>query len=145
MFELENMFPSVNKVTHGNVTTFCPIFIQENVVKDLETILITPYKIKESLNKLLEVDFSAFYRSYLYADDKLGLRENVLTNILPDFILMPNVGSNGICWQEIEGMQRSTPSRMMVSAFHAENLAGQKRQAGRRFSASRSVCGRSHY
>ena len=122
MFELESMFPSVNKVTQGHITTFCPIFIQENVVKDLETILITPYKIKESLNKLLEVDFSAFYRSYLYADDKLGLRENVLTNILPDFILMPNVGSNGICWQEIEGMQRSTPGRMMVSAFHAENL-----------------------
>ena len=122
MYELESMFPSVNKITQGHITTFCPIFIQENVVKDLESILITPYKIKESLNKLLEIDFSAFYRSYLYADDKLGLRENVLTNILPDFIIMPNVGSNGICWQEIEGMQRTTPGRMMLSVFHAENL-----------------------
>ena len=122
MYELESMFPSVNKITQGHFTTFCPIFIQENVVKDLSSILITPYKLKESLNKLLEVDFSAFYRSYLYADDKLGLRENVLLDIQPDFILMPNVGSNGICWQEIEGMQRSTPGRMMLSAFHAENL-----------------------
>ncbi|MBR4982719.1 MAG: cyclic nucleotide-binding domain-containing protein [Lachnospiraceae bacterium] len=122
MYELESMFPSVNKVTHGHFTTFCPIFLQENVVKDLSSILITPYKLKESLNRLLEIDFSAFYRSYLYADDKLGLRENVLIDIHPDFILMPNVGSNGICWQEVEGMQRSTPARMMVSAFHAENL-----------------------
>ena len=122
MYELESMFPSVNKVTQGHFTTFCPIFIQENVVKDLSSILVTPYKLRESLNKLLEVDFSAFYRSYLYADDKLGLRENVMLNIYPDFILMPNVGSNGICWQEIEGMQRSTPGRMMISAFHAENL-----------------------
>lgn len=122
MYELESMFPSVNKVTQGHFTTFCPIFIQENVVKDLSSILITPYKLRESLNRLLEVDFSAFYRSYLYADDKLGLRENVMLNIYPDFILMPNVGSNGICWQEIEGMQRSTPGRMMLSAFHAENL-----------------------
>ena len=122
MYELESMFPSVNKITQGHFTTFCPIFIQENVVKDLSSILITPYKLKESLNKLLEIDFSAFYRSYLYADDKLGLRENVMIDIHPDFILMPNVGSNGICWQEIEGMQRSTPGRMMISAFHAENL-----------------------
>lgn len=122
MYELESMFPSVNKITQGHFTTFCPIFIQENVVKDLSSILITPYKLKESVNKLLEIDFSAFYRSYLYADDKLGLRENVLLDIHPDFILMPNVGSNGICWQEIEGMQRSTPARMMLSAFHAESL-----------------------
>lgn len=122
MYELESMFPSVNKITQGHFTTYCPIFIQENVVKDLSSILVTPYKLKESLNKLLEIDFSAFYRSYLYADDKLGLRETVLIDIRPDFILMPNVGSNGICWQEIEGMQRSTPARMMISAFHAESL-----------------------
>ena len=117
MYELESMFPSVNKITQGHFTTFCPIFIQENVVKDLSSILITPYKLKESLNKLLEIDFSAFYRSYLYADDKLGLRENVMIDIHPDFILMPNVGSNGICWQEIEGMQRSTPGRPTISTF----------------------------
>ena len=122
MYELESMFPSVNKITQGHFTTFCPIFIQENVVKDLSSILITSYKLKESLNKLLEIDFSAFYRSYLYADDKLGLRENVLLDIHPDFIIMPNVGSNGICWQEIEGMQRSTPGRMMISAIHTENI-----------------------
>ena len=122
MYELESMFPSVNKITQGHITTFCPIFIEENVVKDLDSILMTPYKIKESLNKLLEVDFSAFCRPHLYADDKLGLRETVLVDILPDFIIMPNVGCNGICWQEIEGMQRTTPGRMMISAFHAENL-----------------------
>ena len=122
MYELENMFPSVNKITQGHFTTFCPIFIEENVVKDLSSILITPYRIRESLNKLLEIDFSAFYRSNLFADDKLNLRETVLVDVHPDFILMPNVGSNGICWQEIEGMQRSTPGRMMLSAFHAENL-----------------------
>lgn len=122
MYELESMFPSVNKITHGHVTTFCPIFIQENIIKDLETVLVTPYKIKKSLHKLLEIDFSAFYRSHLFADDKLGIRESVMLDIRPDFILMPNVGANGICWQEIEGMQRTTPGRMMLSVFHVENL-----------------------
>lgn len=122
MYELESMFPSVNKITQGHVTTFCPIFIQENTLKNLENILVTPYKIKDSLNKLLKVDFSAFYRSHLFSDEKLGLREHVVLDVRPDFIIMPNVGSNGICWQEIEGMQRSTPGRMMLSVFHVENL-----------------------
>ena len=122
VYELESMFPVVNKVTNGHFTTFCPIFIQENVVRNLDTILLTPYKIKEALDKVLAVDFSAFHRSYLYTDDKLDLKENILIDVRPDFILMPNIGSNGICWQEIEGMQRSTPGRMMLSAFHLENL-----------------------
>lgn len=121
-YELESMFPSVNKVTNGHFTTYCPIFIEENVVKSLDTILVTPYKIKDTLEKILSIDFSAFHRSFLYNDEKIGFRENLIMDVKPDFILMPNVGSNGICWQEIGGMQRSTPGRMMLSAFHVENL-----------------------
>ena len=122
MYELENMFPVVNKVTHGHYKTFCPIFVEGNVVKHLENALLTPYKLNEALDKILAVDFSAFYRSFLFTDEKVGLKENIDMDIRPDFILMPNVGFSGICWQEIEGMQRSTPGRMMVSAFHMENL-----------------------
>lgn len=122
MYELENMFTVVNKVTNGHFTAYCPLFTQENVIKDLESTLVTPYKIKETLNKILSIDFSAFYRSSLFVDENLGVRENVMSDVKPDFILMPNVGSNGICWQEIEGMHRSTPGRMMLSAFHVENL-----------------------
>ena len=36
--------------------------------------------------------------------------------------LLPNLGTAGICWQEIDGMQRSTPGRMLLSALHVENL-----------------------
>ena len=122
MYELENMFPVANKVTNGRFTTYCPIFIEENVVKNLDSILVTSYKIKEALNKILEVDFSAFYRTYLYVNDKLELRESLLLDQQPDFILLPNLGTAGICWQEIDGMQRSTPGRMLLSALHVENL-----------------------
>ena len=122
MYELENMFPVVNKVTHGHFKTFCPIFIEGNVVKSLESSLLTPYRLHEALDKVLAVDFSAFYRSFLFTDEKVGLKETIDVDVKPDFILMPNVGCAGICWQEIEGMQRSTPGRMMISAFHMENL-----------------------
>ena len=35
LFELENMFPLVNKITFGRITTFCPVFSDHNVLKDL--------------------------------------------------------------------------------------------------------------
>lgn len=42
--------------------------------------------------------------------------------ILPDVILMPNVGTRGVMWQEIEGHKRTTPARMMLSIFYLEDL-----------------------
>ncbi|MDE5865611.1 MAG: hypothetical protein K2H31_03295 [Lachnospiraceae bacterium] len=42
--------------------------------------------------------------------------------ILPDIILMPNVGVRGVMWQEIEGRKRTSPARMMVSIFQMEDL-----------------------
>lgn len=38
-------------------------------------------------------------------------------------ILMPNVGTRGAMWQEIEGKRRTTPARMMCSVFQMEDLA----------------------
>lgn len=122
VYELENMFPVGNKISNGHYTTFCPIFIEENVIKDLDGVLVTPYKIKDALQKILAVDFSAFYRTTLYSDDKYHLRETIQVDVKPDFILMPNIGYSGICWQEIEGMQRTTPGRFVLSVFHMENL-----------------------
>lgn len=122
MYELENMFPTVNKVTYGRITTYCPVFAEENVLKSLETALVTPERLLHALDKLRAVDFSAFYRDTLLLDEASGLRENIIQDITPDFILMPNVGSHGLLWQEIEGRHRSTPGRMVLSIFHVESL-----------------------
>jgi hypothetical protein len=35
---------------------------------------------------------------------------------------MPNCGSRGIMWQEIEGRRRTTPSHMAISIFHTGKL-----------------------
>ena len=43
--------------------------------------------------------------------------------VLPDFILMPNMGTRGAMWQEIENRRRTTSARMMLSIFHLEELA----------------------
>ena len=123
-YELQNMFPSVNKITYGRVTTFCPIFTAENVLKDLNASYVTPVQIEKALDTIRHVDYSAFYRESLDFDNmQIMGKESIHLEFLPDIILMPNVGIKGAMWQEIEGKKRNSPSRMIFSIFHMEDLS----------------------
>lgn len=122
-YELQNLFPSANKVTFGRVTTFCPLFTSDNVLKDLNTSFVTPDKISSALEMLKKIDFSAFYRETIdYEASQAMNREPIHVEYLPDIILMPNAGIRGSLWQEIEGRKRNSPSRMILPVFFMENL-----------------------
>ena len=122
MYELQNVFPQVNKVTFGRIFSYCPILLEENILKSFDDLLMTPRKILDTFNKITSIDYSAFYHEILFEDPKTNIRESVQLDIRPDVILMPNAGTKGILWQEIEGMYRTTPGRMMISALHMENV-----------------------
>lgn len=124
VYELENMFPVVNKITYGRITTFCPVFSEHNVMKPLDTILVSADAIHEALNGIRGKDFAAYYRETMFSAPEQGVpKEFVNVEILPDFILTPNVGVRGVMWQEIEGKRRTTPARMMSSIFQLEDLS----------------------
>ena len=123
LFEIRNMFPSVNKITFGRVLSFCPIFSEHNVLKDLDASLVTTDMVETAFKTIRDIDFSAYYRDVIYTNPDIGIgKESVGVEVLPDIILMPNVGTRGIAWQEIEGRKRTTPARMMVSLFQMEDL-----------------------
>lgn len=123
-YELRNMFQQVNKITFGRITTFCPIFTADNILKKLSTSYLNASNLGQALNQVRDVDFSLFYREILAAtlEPATALKEMVHIECLPDIILMPNVGTRGVMWQEIEGKKRSTPSRFMLSIFHMEDV-----------------------
>lgn len=122
-YELENMFPLVNKVTFGRITTFTPVFSEHNVLKPLQSCLVSTDVIWESLKNIRSIDYSAFYRENIYTNEQIGIsKEYVAVEVMPDIILTPNIGSRGIMWQEIEGRKRTTPARFAVSAFHVEDI-----------------------
>ena len=122
-FELDNMFQSVNKITFGRISIFCPVFSESNVLKDLSDSLVSADKIRASFEKIRATDFGAYYRDTMYSRPEIGIaKESIGIEILPDVILMPNVGVRGVMWQEIEGRKRTTPSRMMLSLFQMEDL-----------------------
>ena len=123
LFELNNMFQSVNKITFGRISIFCPIFSEHNILKDLDKSLVSADKVEKAFKQVRSIDFSAYYRDMIYTNPELGIgKEYISVEILPDIILMPNIGVRGVMWQEIEGRKRTTPSRMMVSIFQLEDL-----------------------
>ena len=123
-YELENVFPSVNKMTFGRISTFCPVFSEHNVMKDLSTTLVSKDMVKKILNGIREKDYKAYYRETLFTNPEQGVvKEFINVEVLPDIILMPNVGTRGAMWQEIEGKRRNTPARMMSSIFQMEDMA----------------------
>lgn len=123
MYELENVLPSVNKISFGRPSTFCPVFSKHNILKPLNTILVTSEKITDIISQLRAVDFGVFYRETMFSDPDNGIPKEVIqVEVLPDVILAPNVGTRGVMWQEIEGKKRNTPARMFCSVFQLEDL-----------------------
>lgn len=122
-YELQNLFPSANKITFGRIATFCPIFTADNVLKDLDEAYVTASKLGKILQFIRQIDYTAFYRESLDNEhmDVMG-KEIIHKEYLPDIILTPNVGIRGVMWQEIEGKVRNSSCRMLFSIFHLEDL-----------------------
>lgn len=122
-FEIENMFPLVNRMTFGRISTFCPVFSEHNVLKELPKSLVTSDSVIRCFDTIRSMDYSAYCREVIFTSPALGIgKEMVQVEVIPDVILMPNVGVRGVMWQEIEGRRRTTPARMMVSVFQMEDL-----------------------
>ncbi len=123
-YELENVFPTVNKTTTGRISTFCPLLSEHNALKPFENMLVTASNVSECINMIRNIDFGAFYRETVFADPVIN-KEYIDIEIIPDIILTPNIGSRGIMWQEIEGKRRTTPAKMFCSIFQQEDLQTQ--------------------
>jgi hypothetical protein len=122
-FELEQVFPVGNKITFGRISAYCPVFGDHNVQRKLEPALVSADKLKKTMEEILELDFSAFYRTVMYSNPNVEINNmDINVEYLPNFILMPNVGSRGVMWQEIESRKRNTRSRMFLPIFFQEDL-----------------------
>lgn len=123
MYELENVFPSVNKISFGRPSTFCPIFSKHNALKPLDAVLVTEQKVTAIMDNIRSTDYGAFYRETMLSEPDKGIpKEIIQVEVLPDVILAPNMGTRGVMWQEVEGKKRNTPARMICSVFEMEDL-----------------------
>ena len=122
-YEVSNMFKTTQRLCHGQLGVYFPILHKEMITRNLEQAQITPKVVMDSIQKLLEVDFSAFHRETSYRNPEKGIPfELVLKQVLPDFILVPIFGSRAIMWQDISSRNRNSPARFIIPAFTAESM-----------------------
>lgn len=122
-FEIQNMFMSSNRITTGRMASFVPIFCSHDIIKPLDKCMATPMNIQAVMDKILEIDYSLFYRPTFAEYPELKLpRFNYNLEVRPYIILTPNYGERGVMWQETEGANRQTPAHMIISIFHSASL-----------------------
>ena len=122
-FEIHNLFQTGNRITYGRVTTFCPLLSEHNILKSLTSMQVTPARLYEVLNSIRKVDFSCFYREVVFTAEASKIqKEYIDKEVLPNIILLPNIGIRGSLWQDTAGIRRDTPGRILISIFNTEVL-----------------------
>ncbi|MCR4584664.1 MAG: hypothetical protein K5686_02975 [Lachnospiraceae bacterium] len=122
-FELDNFFRLGMKIASGRPTVFCPLLSEHNVTRALEGMFVAAEEVEKNWEELKKTDYSLFYRSALYQKPEYRIsRESILTEVMPEVILLPVIGQRGGLWQEISGVRRDTPARMYLPVFSMEDL-----------------------
>lgn len=122
-FEIRNLMVNGMKMTSGHPATYCPVLSEHNFIKAPNACMLHPNYIDQALQKLLEIDFSAYHREIMFHDDMLGKTQHPIDKqVLPQFILMPCIGTRGALWQEIEGFNRQSPASMLLPIFCLTDL-----------------------
>lgn len=123
-FEIENMFTNANRVVYGRGSTFCPVLTDNTITRSFSQLAATAEKVSTAISNITKKDYSAFYREIIYQNKAAEIdREFIMAEVLPDVILMPICGNEGIMWQEIEGRRKDSPARFVIPMFPTVNVA----------------------
>lgn len=122
-FEFHNMFMTNNRITYGKITTFCPVMHKKDFIRTIDQLIVSSITVNATLNSILEIDYSCFYREVFFAAPEYGIeRTEIMKEVLPDVILMPNIGSRAMMWQETAGVKKDTPARFIFPVMTASEL-----------------------
>lgn len=123
-YEIQNMFRYNNRTTNGQITSFVPVLHEDQFAYNVDRLQMTATKVDDAIAQILDIDYSLFDREVMYANqEKKIVKEYIIKRVYPDIILMPNVGTNGIMWQEIAGKRRDSAGRFLLPAFSETEIA----------------------
>ncbi|MFI3177537.1 MAG: hypothetical protein R3Y67_08630, partial [Eubacteriales bacterium] len=118
-YELQNMFPSVMKITFGSVSSYCPVLSEHLIAKELGHSQMTTDKIDQAIQNIRTLDPTAYYQETMYENTAYDIQKEVIhLEYIPNVILLPSMGIRGVLWQDIEGRKRSSSARIMVPIFY---------------------------
>ncbi len=122
-YEIMNMQMSNSRTIYGQPSSYMPILYKDAIFGYLDKLLVTKKKINESVERLVKLDYSVFYREVIYSNAECKItNETVMKNVYPDVILFPLFGTNASMWQEIGGKNKGTPGRFCFPIMTSSNL-----------------------
>lgn len=122
-FEIQNMFMSNNRITYGRISTFCPVLHSKDFIRSVDQLIVSDITVNAAIDNLRELDYSCFYREVFFAAPKYGIeRTEIMKEVLPDVILMPNIGSKAMMWQETAGVKKDTPARFIFPVMTVSDM-----------------------
>ncbi len=121
-YEIHNFFSLTDRITYGRISSFVPIFYEEDYIKAPADSVLKFTDVRSYIDNIRSIDYSCFCRETVYSNVGIGVtREYISTEVLPYIIMMPNSGTRGALWQEISGSKRDTPARMAIPMFSSGN------------------------
>lgn len=122
-YELQNMFRTNHRIVFGQVSAFVPFLFTEGCTSSISRGYLSGDKINAAVQRLLQIDYSVFYREGLYAKEGSSFaKEYIQQEVFPDIILMPGYGSKSVMWQELSGRRRSSKGRFLLPIFMEGDL-----------------------
>ncbi|TGK17166.1 Crp/Fnr family transcriptional regulator [Leptospira fluminis] len=101
-FEFAAMYESNVRLTTGSLATYLPILTKYHSQIPLGKAYVSKKMLTDAINEIVGVDFSVFSREVIYNNPELGInKEFVQRSIIPDFIIVPSIGSKVMMWQEL--------------------------------------------
>ena len=120
-FEIKNMLVANVKLTSGSVITSLAPLSRYQIMRGANKTIVDKNTLASQIDRLLEIDFSAFHREVLYENEEMGiLREFIQAEIVPNFILVPSAGPNIQFWQEREDKNKLSKGRLISQHWQPE-------------------------
>lgn len=122
-YEIDNMLKTAGRATFGRGTGYSPILSRYNMNLSVVKLLVTQRMIKESIEKIRAVDFRCFYREVLFFDPEHdSVRMMLQKEVMPDVILLPNIGQRGMMWQEVGSGSRESSARFLFPILSVADI-----------------------
>lgn len=122
-FEVDKLLRYADRVINGNISAFVPVLCSEGIYNKMDKAVVTGAGINAAVQKIEQVDYSIFYREHMTAYEEAGITQfGVVDRYVPDFVLFPVYGRQGLMWQDMEGRKKETHGRILMPSFLENDL-----------------------
>ena len=120
LYEIAHRTTTTVSVCSGSTATAFPILTSMIMKGSPTNFHISKKKLESIIMSLRDIDFSVFYRETAAKLD--NAREVIEEEIVPNFILLPGMGTKTMLWQELDGSNRKSRGRIVVPTLFMGDL-----------------------